>query len=211
MNCDRLDMLAAGDLARLVPLMVIMAILGIVKVISVLKDKYERERAERDYQQKREDRERGGEAPAPGRSAPPQVRQRTPAQQAMRTLREVLTGVEEAAAPPPPPPPEQPPQVQQRQRVAARPRLGEGVQAEMQRSDAHLTAEEEGRRRRLGKLGRLRPRILAGRGAEAGEGDRGFELRVNLSSRDEAILGIVYAEILGPPKALRTWPDPWDL
>ena len=209
MNCDRLDMLAAGDLARLLPLMVILAILGIAKVISVLKDKYEQERAERDYQQKREERERGGGAPAPGRSAPPQVRQRTPAQQAMRTLREVLTGVEEAAAPPPPP--EQPPQVQQRQRVAARPRLGEGVQAEMQRSEAHLTAEEEGRRRRLGKVGRLRPRILAGPGAEAGEGDRGSELLVDLSNRDEAMLGIVYSEILGPPKALRTGPDPWDL
>ena len=184
---------------RLVPLIALLVLGAIAKLLSKAKEKYKQEQAKRmeqEYEQEQRARQgRPAQQPPPKPQAPAR-REPTPAQQVMSVLRQALTG-EQPAAPtrqPPPPPARQP-----QQRARRRPKPAQAA------AERRVSARQPGRQAR--KLGRLdvsedqppeAPTALA------------LALQLNLGDRNEAARGIVLAEVLGSPKALRRGPEIWD-
>ncbi len=209
---SNLQCLAEGK-GRLWPLIVILVIAGVFKIISMIKAKWDQEQARRVEQES--ERSGGGREPAqrqdqPARQGGPADQpSATPAAQAVAALREVL-GMQAPAAPKPPPPP--PSKTLRRSRPLAQAkleqRLGDGVRAEVLASERHLTAEQARRRKRLARVKSLQPGIVSA-GVHTGV-ERKPKVRVPVSRRDDLVRGIIYAEILGPPKALRRSRESWD-
>ena len=205
MTVDCYHILAADEsIWQLVLIIALLVIGAIAKLLSMAKQKYEQEKAER--MERESEQEHGARYGGPAREPPakpaasPQ-REPTPAQQVMTVLRQALTGEQPAAPTKPPPPP--PAQGQQRRPKPApktakrRARPGEG----------DVVSRELGSPAR--KLGRLDTTPEAPpAGAETAQP---LALTLNLAERNEAARGIVYAEILGPPKGLRRGPEVWDL
>ena len=89
--------------------------------------------------------------------------------------------------------------------------LGQGVGQEVMRERKELTTKETQRRRRLAKAKPLQPTIGATTvHAEYASLD-GPKIHINLTGPKAAKTAIICAEILGPPKSLRTDPEPWDM
>jgi hypothetical protein len=205
MTVDCYHLLGADEgIWRLVPIIALLVIGAVAKLLGKAKEKYEQEKAERMEQEyEREHRARYGPARQPPgvKPAAPPRREPTPAKQVMTALRQALAG-EQPAAPAKPP---SPPRAQRQQRgpkpapKAAKRRASPGK--------GGVAARKLGSRAR--KLGRL---DSAAEAPPAGaETPQPLTLKLNLADRNEALRGIVYAEILGPPKALRRGAEIWDL
>jgi hypothetical protein len=221
-------LLADGEewesLRRLLPLILILLIAAVGAVLRKVKEKAEAEQQRREEQQGPADRSRQEQAPPraqapPRREAPPRPPRRpppTPAEQAVSTLRQLLSGG--ARAEPPPsapagpvapgrvvrgPAPGPPPRPERLERP-----LGDRVQRGVHRLEHELEAEEIDRRQRMGALRTLQPTI--GAGSAVGREARQARVLVDLGSRREAMRAIIYSEILGLPKALREGPEPWE-
>ncbi len=161
--------------------------------------------------------ERSQVGPAPqGRPGPA-----TPAEKAVAFLRRALTEQPGGAPHPPPVPkvqrqasaPRQRPPAPPARRVAqAQTKLGEGVLGEVRLAEKHLSAEEAQRSRRIGQVKHLQPGIVTTAAGPAGSvGEPRQRIMVDLSTQRTAMHGIIFSEILGPPKSLRTGPESWDL
>ena len=88
------------------------------------------------------------------------------------------------------------------------PDLGKTVLTEEQRLRKKLLQEEIERRRRLkGVKPSFSPRILADLGPMETHARR---IHVDLTNPKAAKAAIIYSEIIGPPKALRTGPESWE-
>ncbi|MDY7011070.1 MAG: hypothetical protein SVV80_10020 [Planctomycetota bacterium] len=137
-----------------------------------------------------------------------------------RHAQQVAAGLQKAdsatrAAPPRRPPPPPPPPARQavagvkQQPVSAD--LAQGVREEVRKVRRHITAEETDRSRRLARVEVLKSGIGAEQTpADASTGQKP-KIRLNLSNPKAARTAIICAEILGPPKALRSDPEPWEL
>ena len=205
MTCEFYPILAAGeDIWRFVPIIALLVIGAIAKLLSKAREKYEQEKAERmerEYEREHRARYGGAARQPPAKPAAPPRREPTPAQQVMTALRQALAGEQPAAPAKPPPPPAA--QRQQRRRKPA-PKTAKRQVTSGERS---VVSQRIGRPAR--KLGRLGP---AAKDAAAGaETPQPLALKLNLADRNAAARGIVYAEILGPPKGLRQGPEIWDL
>ena len=195
MTGDGYYILAADEgFWRLVPLIALLVLGAIAKLLSKAKEKYKQEQAKR-MEQEQEQRARPAQQPPPKPQAPAR-REPTPAQQVMTVLRQALTG-EQPAAPTrqPPPPPAQQPQ----QRARRRPKPAQAP------AERRVSARQPGRQAR--KLGTLRAAEAQPPEAPTAQA---LALQLNLGDRNKAARGIVLAEILGPPKALRRGPEIWD-
>ncbi len=204
MTGDGYYILAADEgFWRLVPLIALLVLGAIAKLLSKAKEKYKQEQAKRmEQESEQEQRARQGR-PAQQPPAKPQAparREPTSAQQVMTVLRQALTG-EQPAAPTrqPPPPPAQQPQ----QRARRRPKPAQA--AAQAPAERRLSARQPGRQAR--KLGRLD--VAEAQSPEAPTA-QALALQLNLGDRNEAARGIVLAEVLGLPKALRRGPEIWD-
>jgi len=198
-------------MGRILVIVIFLVIAAVASVAGKIKEKMERERARR----QQELAERQGPPARRQPQAPP--KRRTPAQEAAAVLRE-LFGEQEAeppvqvVAPPAPPPRVRQPQVARRpSRPAAAPSrpkpLGGQVRADVRRMQAELSEEQTQRARRLGQLGHLRTSIPGAVGEAAGLAG----VQVDLSRQEAARRAIVFMEIIGPPKALQNYPQPWEL
>lgn len=205
MTGDCYHILAADEsIWRLVPIIALLVIGAIAKLLSMAKQKYDQEKAERmerEYEQEHGARYGGPAREPPAEPGAPAQREPTPTQQVMKVLRQALAG-EQPAAPTKPPPP--PPAQQQKRRpkpapktAKRRPGPGEGDIASRRLGGLALKLE------RLDSAAEAPPA-----GAETAEP---LALKLNLADRNEAVRGIVYAEILGPPKGLRRGPEIWDV
>ena len=88
------------------------------------------------------------------------------------------------------------------------PDLGKTVLTEEQQLRKKLLQEEIERRKRLkGVKPSFIPRIVADLGPMETHVRR---IHVDLTSPKAAKAAIIYSEIIGPPKALRTTPEPWE-
>ena len=185
-----------AGLIRIAVVVLFLVIGAIAALVGKLKEKAQRDQALR--------REQGYEQDSRRREPPQQQRaQASPAEEQVRAQQVIaqLFGIPQAEpAPPPPPPP--PPQAK-----AVPARLGEGVEEEVVRLKHGLAAEEVERHRRLD---RLADHAGPGRGGDRRGTRPAATVAVDLSARDEARKAIVYAEVLGRPKGLRTDPEPWD-
>lgn len=205
MTVDCYHILAADEsIWRLVPIIALLVIGAIVKLASMAKQKYDQEKAERmerEYEQEHRARYGGPARESPAKPAAPPQREPTPAQQVMTVLRQALAG-EQPAAPAKPPPP--PPAQRQRRRPKPAPKA---AKRRASPGEGDVVSRELGSPAR--KLGRLDTTAEAPPvGAETPEL---VALILDLADRNEAVRGIVYAEILGPPKGLRRGPEVWDV
>jgi hypothetical protein len=180
-----------GELIGLGVLLVLGLLGHIARKIKERQEAREAEERARQQEVKRppspQQRGRQQPRPQPGRES------MSPAEEAVRALREVIAGSAEPAEPPPPPQTRrQPPRQRRKQRreqtaaparPAPRPKPAELVELEAAPPDLYDQHYEEVSERRV---------------------------IVDLSDRKEALRGIIYAEILGPPKALRSGPEPWE-
>jgi len=203
MTGDCYHILAADEgIWRLVPIIALLVIGAIAKLLSKAKEKHDQEKAERmerEYEQEHRARYGGPARESPAKpAAPPQP---TPAQQVMTVLRQALAG-EQPAAPAKPPPP--PPAQRQQSRPKPAPKT---AKRRASPGEGSVVSRELGSPAR--KLGRL-DTTAAGPPA-GGETTQPLALKLNLADRNEAVRGIVQAEILGPPKGLRRGPEMWDL
>ena len=211
-------MLAAEDgwedvLKILLP--IIFVVVGVLaSVISKIKGKYERERAEQQEKEYEEEYRSGRQQP-PRQQGQRPARRPTPVEEAVAAVRRVLSGEAEETEAEPEPSPAEPPRVAEADgprrgmlRPAEESRLGEGVRGGVGRMERGLAAQDIARRKRLGRLEQLQPSIP---GAAAGvEREAQRRIRVELKQPRDALAAIVYAEILGLPKALRRSAEPWD-
>ena len=191
MNVSVLNILAADDgPGRFIVFIVIAVIIGIIQLARKAKEKADQEQADQEYQRRREARDASEDEqarqPAPPRRQPAPVRPQPPRPPALqRTL-----------------------EVEQPLPLVPASQLGGGVEAEVQRVESHLLAEETQRRRRLGTIRQLKPHVAA---TPIQKRQRGrARIRVVLEDRRAALRGIVLSEILGPPKALRRGDEFWD-
>ena len=120
---------------------------------------------------------------------------------------------EETKPPPAPPRPSVPAAgvKQQAQVIHAATALGQGTSQEVIQMREQLAAKEMRQRKRLASTKHLQPKI-GGKAvrAESVSSD-GPKIHLNLTSPKAAKTAIICAEILGPPKALRADPEPWDM
>ena len=200
MNIGVLNILAADDgPGRFIVFIVIAVIIGIIQLARKAKEKADQEQADQEYQRRREAREESEEdqqarQPAPPRRQPAPVRPQPPRPPARIAQR--------------PPALQRTLEVEQPLPLVPASQLGGGVEAEVQRVESHLLAEETQRRRRLGTIRQLKPHVAA---APIQKRQRGrARIRVVLEDRRAALRGIVLSEILGPPKALRRGDEFWD-
>jgi hypothetical protein len=175
---------------------VLFLVIGAIAALAgKLKERARQKEAERAKQQRDQSIHR--EPPAPPQPRPSPAEQQVRAQQVIAQLFGIPQ--EQATPPPPPPPPpkaEEPPA-----------RLGGGVEAEVVQLERGLAADEAERHRRLDRLADHGTHV---RIVDAPGPDRQAAVRVDLGARPEAQKAIIYAEILGRPKGLRTDPEPWD-
>lgn len=191
---------------------VIVYVLG--SIISKIKEKQERQRGEQ-QEEEYEEEYRSGRQQRPGQQGQRPARQPTPIEEAVAAVRRVLSGEAEEIEAEPEPPLAEPPRVARAdgpRRGMLRPgeesRLGEGVRGEVGRMERGLAAKDIARRKRLGRLEQLQPSILGAAPGVAREAQR--RIMVELKQPRDALAAIVYAEILGLPKALRRTAEPWD-
>ena len=205
MTGDCYHILAADEsIWRLVPIIALLVIGAIAKLLSMAKQKYEQEKAERmeqEYEQEHRARYGGPARESPAKPAAPAQREPTPGQQVMTVLRQALAG-EQPAAPTKPPPP--PPAQTQRRRPKPAPKT---AKRRASPGEGSVVSRELGSPAR--KLGRLDTTAAAP--PPDAERAQPLALKLNLADRNEAARGIVQAEILGPPKALRRGSEIWDL
>lgn len=177
-----------------------------------------RQKQERQAEMQRR-RERTAEPPQAKTPSPPQPRlpQPTPAEQAVEAMRRAIQqrSAVRRPAPPPPPrravaapaPPRPAPPEQLTQRHVVPSATGGEIEQEILRLRRRLEQAEGTRRQRLqehvGTLGGV-----AAAETDAGEG-LAPTLQIDLLDNDAARRGIVYAEVLGPPLALRDQPPGW--
>ena len=212
-------MLAAKDgwenvLRILLPIIfVIVYVLG--SIISKIKEKQERQRGEQ-QEEEYEQEYRSGRQQPPRQQGQRPARRPTPIEEAVAAVRRVLSGEAEETEVEPEPPPAEPPRVARADgprrgllRPAEESRLGEGVRGEVGRMERGLAAQEIARRKRLGRLEQLQPSI-SGEAAAVVEREGQRRIMVELKQPRDALAAIVYAEILGLPKALRRTAEPWD-
>jgi hypothetical protein len=187
--------LAEDDFGDVIHILMIVAFVVMVVIGTLLgkaKERAQRRKAE-EIERQRALRGRQAEAPAQPARQPPAAEQGGAAgprqiEEDVQAVIGRLFGIApQAQAPAPPAPPRRPPPPPRRpaQRRARKP----APSAKRGRSPGGLAAEPE--------------RTAERRVATAG-------LKIALAGRDEARRGIVYAEILGLPKALRTNLEPWE-
>jgi len=87
-------------------------------------------------------------------------------------------------------------------------RLGRGAQREVGQMERGLRAEDLEQRERIGGPAGRQSTIAVGLAA-AGE-ERRRRILIDLGRPGEARRGIIYSEILGPPKSLRQGPESWE-
>lgn len=89
--------------------------------------------------------------------------------------------------------------------------LAEGVRGEVSKVRRHLSAEQADRKRRFAHVKGMKSGLRPESAQAEVPVSRQPRIRLDLSSRKAARTAIICAEILGPPKALRTEPEPWEL
>jgi len=178
------------------------------------------EKAERARRREQERRERGRDRQqvvreAPVRASPAEGPK--PAQEAAAMLRELFGQRPEVPRPPPKPPkPASPPPPPPGARPARTGRPGDlSAQAQPQmRAEVQALRPAPAGARKPDRRRTREPAHLpatAGPAAGAGQAARRVRVLVDLHDRKEALRAIVYSEIIGPPKALRTDRERWDL
>lgn len=105
------------------------------------------------------------------------------------------------------PKPREMPSVEKRRRERLLEDLGEGVITEEQRLKMMLAREQVERQRRLERLKTFKPGIMTDLGPMETHARR---IHVDLTNPKAAKAAIIYSEIIGPPKALRTGPESWE-
>jgi len=198
-------------MGRLIWIAIVLIALAVKKIVDKVREAKERERQQQ-------------QAPQSPRQA--QRQPRRPVEPQAQSVEEIVRTMRQARRPQPggtPPPPRQGQPVPKARVAQQRPRLrrqelanrhvipaatGQGVEAETASLEKHLRRERAQTQERVagqpvGSLASAAERAAAG-------GPRAI-LEIGLDDPDEARRGILYAEILGPPIALRKQQGMWDV
>ena len=88
--------------------------------------------------------------------------------------------------------------------------LAEGVREEVRKVQQHLSTEQADRSHRLEHPEVLKPDIGPEPPPAEAHAEDKPKIRLNLDNPRAARTAIICAEVLGPPKALRSDPEPWE-
>ncbi len=200
--------LLADDDGGIINILVVVAMLIFGLVGHFIKKAQEKQQAEQADQKVQEAKHRHAQMVASRRpnadSASPVAPPLRPATAAQRAAAVLQAAMAAKTKPPPPPRAAKP------QPLHAQFDLAEGVREEVRKAQQHLSAEEADRSHRMERPEVLKSDIGSVSLSAEAPAEEKPKIRLNLGSPKAARTAIICAEVLGPPKALRSDPEPWE-